>query len=128
MQTIRQNILLKYLWIGLALFIFNFSIDTPDVFGDDVAEDLSFNDIESITELVLEDILGIYNACPEHDENDLDDEGGFCKKFDFKFNQNFPLKIDTKVDLINEERNFIVYNTSHPLSPFLQGLIKPPQV
>jgi len=128
MQTIRQNILLKYLWIGLALFIFNFSIDTPDVFGDEVAEDLNFNDIESIIELVLEDILGIYNACPEYDENDLDDEGGFCKKFDFKFNQNFPLKIDTKVDLINEERNFIVYNTSHPLSPFLQGLIKPPQV
>jgi hypothetical protein len=128
MQFIRQNILLKYLWIGLALFIFNVSIDTPDAFGDEVAEDLSFNDIESIGELVLEDILGIYNACPEHDENDLNDEGGFCKKVDFQFNQNLSFTIDTKVYLINEERIFIVHNTSQPVSPFLQGLIKPPQV
>lgn len=127
MQSIRQNILLKYLWIGLALFIFNFSIDTPDVFGDEVAEDLSYNDIESITELILEDVLGIYNACPEHDENDLEDEGGFCKKFDFKFNQNTPITVDMRVDIINEERTFIVYRTSHQLSPFLKGLIKPPQ-
>lgn len=128
MQTIRRNIFLKYLWIGLALFIFNFSIDAPDAFGDEVAEDLSFNDIESIGELVLEDILGIYNACPEHDENDLEDEGGFCKKFDFKFNQNLTFTIDTKVYLFNEERIFIVHNTSQPISPFLKGLIKPPQV
>lgn len=127
MQTIRQNILLRYLWIGLALFILNVSIDAPDAFGDEVAEDLSFNDIESISELILEDFLGIYNACPEHDENDLEDEGGFCKKFDFKFNQNIQLTLDTKVVIINEERTFIVYRTSRQLSPFLKGLIKPPQ-
>lgn len=127
MQTIRQNILLRYLWIGLALFILNVSIDAPDAFGDEVAEDLSFNDIESISELILEDFLGIYNACPEHDENDLEDEGGFCKKFDFKFNQNIQLTLDTKVAIINEERTFIVYRTSRQLSPFLKGLIKPPQ-
>lgn len=119
---------MKYLWIGLTLFIFNFSIDAPDAFGDNVAEDLSFNDIESISELILEDLLGIYDACPEHDENDLEDEGGFCKKVDFQFNQNLPFTIDTIVYLINEERNFIVHNTCQPISPFLQGLIKPPQV
>lgn len=127
MQSIRQNILLRYLWIGLALFILNVSIDAPDAFGEEVAEDLSFNDIESISELILEDFLGIYNACPEHDENDLEDEGGFCKKFDFKFNQNIQLTLDTKVAIINEERTFIVYRTSRQLSPFLKGLIKPPQ-
>lgn len=127
MQSIRQNILLKYLWIGLALFILNVSIDAPDAFGDEVAEDLSFNDIESISELILEDFLGIYNACPEHDENDLEDEGGLCKKFDFKFNQNTPVTVDMKVDIIDEERTFIVYRTSRQLSPFLKGLIKPPQ-
>jgi hypothetical protein len=128
MQFIRQNILLKYLWIGLALFIFNVSIDTPDAFGDEVAEDLSFNDIESISELVLEDILGIYNAFPEHDENDREDEGGFCKKIDFQFNQNSSITVDTKVNVFNEERILSVHNTPQPVSPFLQGLIKPPQV
>lgn len=128
MHSIRRNIFLKYLWIGLALFIFNFSIDAPDAFGDAVPEDLSYNDIESITELILEDVLGIYNAFPEHEENDPEDEGGRCKKFDFKFNQNLPLTIDTKVAIFNEERIFSVYNTSQPVSPFLQGLIKPPQV
>jgi hypothetical protein len=128
MKQLRENLLIKYLWVGMAFFIFNFSIDVPDSFGDIVPENLNINDIESITELVLEDVLGIYNAVPEHDENDLDDEGGFCKKVDFQFNQNLSFTIDTKVYLINEERIFIVHNTSQPVSPFLQGLIKPPQV
>ena len=127
MQFIRQNILLKYLWIGLALFVFNVSIDTPDAFGDEVAEDLSFNDIESIAELVLENVLGVYDAIPEHDENDLEDEGGFCKKVDYKFNQTINYQIVTLQKKIDEEKFCLQHPSSKPQSAYSKGLIKPPQ-
>lgn len=126
MQFIRQNILLKYLWISLTIFIFNFSIDAPDVYGDAVAEDLSFNDIESISELILEDVLGIYNAFPEHDENDLEDDGGFCKKFEYKCEKRVCFE-QIPLPEYKEKREYFESISTHPQSPFLKGLIKPPQ-
>lgn len=66
----------------LAVYTFNFSIDSPDAHPDTVAEDLSVNDIESIFELVAEHFLGIENAVEERDERDHDDGGSFeFKKF-----------------------------------------------
>jgi hypothetical protein len=126
MKLIRDNICLKYICIGMAFFIFNFSIDTPDTYGDQVAEDLSFNDIESIAELVLENVLGVYDAIPEHDENDFDDEGGFCKKFDYKFNHDFSYKFISLKPVI-EEKTFVQHSSSQPQSAYSNGLIKPPE-
>ena len=66
----------------MALYVFNFSIDSPDGHPDSVAEDLSVNDIESVYELVAETILGIENAVEERDERDPDDGSSFqFKKF-----------------------------------------------
>ena len=59
----------------MALYLFNFSIDSPDGHPDTVAEDLSVNDIESVYEFVAEIILGIENAVEERDERDPDDGG-----------------------------------------------------
>jgi hypothetical protein len=61
----------------LAIYLLNFSIDTRDANPDHIAEDLSFNDIESMYEFFAEEILGIENAVAEHDENDPDDGGSF---------------------------------------------------
>ena len=55
------------------LHILNFSIDPPDILSDSVPEDLSYNEIESVVELVLEEGLGIENAIPESDEVDNPD-------------------------------------------------------
>ena len=110
----------------LALVILNFSIDAPDAYSDTVAEDLSFNDIESITEFVLEDVIGIYNAIPEHDENDYEDEGGGCKKYDFSFNQKV-IYVCASIYLIIKYKPYFDQKESNPQSPFLKGLIKPPQ-
>jgi hypothetical protein len=63
-------------WL-MALYLFNFSIDTRDAHPDHIAEDLSLNDIESIFEFSLECILGIHNAVAEHDERDQDHAGSF---------------------------------------------------
>ena len=126
MKQLRENLLIKNLWLGMAFFIFNFSIDAPDSFGDIVPENLNINDIESITELVLEDVLGIYNAIPEHDENDLEDEGGFCKKIDFKFNPQECLLLMPSF-VIYVKKPISISTKVHFKSPSLKGLIKPPQ-
>lgn len=126
MQKLSHNALTRYLWIVMAVFIFNFSIDAPDAYGDEVAEDLSFNDIESISELILEDVLGIYNAFPEHDENDLEDDGGFCKKFECKFEKRVYSE-QIPLPKCKEKREHVERISTDPQSPFLKGLIKPPQ-
>jgi hypothetical protein len=54
----------------MALHILNCSIDSPDPLPECISEDLSINDIESISELIIEDFLGFENAIAEHDEQD----------------------------------------------------------
>jgi hypothetical protein len=58
----------------LAMYLFNYSIDSRDAHLDHIGEDLSYNDVESIVEFTLEYVLGIENAMKEHDEQD-DDNG-----------------------------------------------------
>lgn len=74
MQKFRLNILFRFFWVVLACHILNLSIDAPDTKSDSVPEDLTFNDIESISELFLENCLGMKNIIAEHDEPD--DQGG----------------------------------------------------
>lgn len=72
----------------MALHIFNLSIDAPDAQPESIAEDLSVNDIESVTELVLEKLLMIENAIPESDEKDTDDGSPLeIKKIEFFTNK-----------------------------------------
>ena len=59
----------------MALYVLNFSVDPPDghvrttVYGQE-EENLSVNEMESVGEWILEHILGVTNAVPEHDESD----------------------------------------------------------
>lgn len=54
----------------MGLHLFNISIDTVDRYDENVPEDLSFNDQESFTELIAEQILGFEDAFPEMDDVD----------------------------------------------------------
>lgn len=58
--------------ILMALHIFNISVDTPDADPDSKPEDLSYNDMESVVEIILEKCLDYDNAIAEHDEADED--------------------------------------------------------
>jgi hypothetical protein len=46
------------------------SVDPPDGHSDAVAENLSFNEMESIVEILLENVLDIKGAISEQDESD----------------------------------------------------------
>lgn len=72
MKLLREHIIFRFLWVVLALHILNVSVDTPDAQPDNIREDFSFNDMESIAEIILEQVLNIDNAIPEHDESDND--------------------------------------------------------
>lgn len=77
----------------MGLHIINLSIDAPDQYApiqliSNQSENLAINDIESLTELFLEQGLGIDDAVPEHDEPD--EESNLLKlKQDYVFTNSF---------------------------------------
>lgn len=62
-------------WCLVLVQLLNVSVDPPDLVVIDSPEDLSFNDPESLVEIVAEHILGYEDALPEYDENDSDRDG-----------------------------------------------------
>lgn len=73
----------KYIALYMTFVIGNMSIDAPDtirfVNNQYVStEDLSINEMESISEWVLEKVFGITNAVPEYDDEDVN---SICKVF-----------------------------------------------
>lgn len=57
----------------MGLYLLNISVDSADPNPEYIAENLSFNDQESIIEIVVEKILGYEDAIKEYDDNDTDD-------------------------------------------------------
>jgi hypothetical protein len=91
MKFIREHIGFKLLWLVMALHILNCSVDSPDPQPESVPEDLSYNDMESVIEIVLELGFDMKNAVPEQDDQDTDDSGAFSikKSVDFFVNNTF---------------------------------------
>jgi hypothetical protein len=126
MRALRDNSSIKYLWLFLVFLIFNYSIDVPDYYGDQVTEDLTYNDIESISELVLEVVLQIKDAVPEHDEDDPDENSGFAKKIDIQFFNSVLIKEKKIIYSIDFEHTFSIPFFFFE-NPYLNRQIKPPQ-
>lgn len=71
----HHTVLHRLFCLLMALHVINISVDAPDGYAgcavqSQQREDLSVNDIESLSELVLEECFGFVNAVPEHDEPD----------------------------------------------------------
>ena len=71
MRCVRQNIFSRFLIRLLTVIILNVSVDPPDLYDHTVPEDLSYNDIESIVEWVLEDVCQFENAIAEHEDQTI---------------------------------------------------------
>lgn len=100
MTKIRDTLMVKILSFTLILFVLNLSIDSPDLYLENIDEDLTYNEFESIFEFVVEDCLEYGDVIPESDDND-DDSKFKVKKIDvlsisFKFEiySHFLLNID----------------------------------
>jgi hypothetical protein len=73
LSQIRNNAFTKILWGFMGLYLFNISVDTADPNPQHIPEDLSFNDQESVIEIIIEQVLGYENAIKEYDDHDLED-------------------------------------------------------
>lgn len=113
----------------MALHILNFSIDAPDATNSLIAEDLLFNEIESITEWFAEEVLNIENAFSESDELG-DEEMGFIKKIvEIKFYQVTFVDEITTPFLKNVKNNSTSVNYSKPFcfSIYISIFSPPPE-
>lgn len=72
----------QFLWGMMALYLFNFSVDTADNTITNAPEDLTFNDQESLVEIIVEKVLGYENAISEHDEPDTEEKRGSTQSID----------------------------------------------
>ena len=96
MKFIRENIIFRFLWFTMALHILNCSVDTPDAGPQNIPEDLSYNDMESIVEIILEQIIGVENAIAEMDDTDTDESGAFTIKKGLDFS-NYPSSLKSLI-------------------------------
>lgn len=129
MNTLRQNKIFNLLWIVMALHILNFSIDAPDVIDRNIAEDLSYNEIESFTELITENILGIENALSETDEKG-DEETEFFKKYSeitFYFISSKDKMINDSLKSIKNRSTSNLYSTPYCSTIYISIFSPPPE-
>lgn len=80
MYRFRQHFIFRLFWLFMAVHVINCSIDAPDAMPDYVPEDLTYNDMESIAEIIFEQVFNIKDAFAEHDENDTEDGSSFSVK------------------------------------------------
>lgn len=129
MNTLRQNKIFNLLWIVMALHILNFSIDAPDVIDRNIAEDLSYNEIESFTELITENILGIENAFSETDEKG-DEETEFFKKYSeitFYFSSSKDKTVNDSLRSIKNSSTSNLYSTPYCSTIYISIFSPPPE-
>lgn len=72
-SSIRNSVLTRFFWGMMGLYLLNISVDTADPYPEHIPEDLSFNDQESIVEIIIEKVLGYENAIAEYDDHDTED-------------------------------------------------------
>lgn len=100
-SQIRNSNFSQFFWIFMGLYLLNLSVDMADPDSLHVAEDLTFNDQESIIELVVETFLGYEDAFQEFDDPDAEEQ---------------TQKSQGKIDLINNIfQDFLTQTAKEPL-------------
>jgi hypothetical protein len=126
MRFFRYHIVFRIICLVVIFQLLNLSIDAPDAQPDYLPENLVINDIESIVELVLEDLLGIDNAISEQDEPDEESNSSLNKKIEFLHQKTYiqnSLLIRFKPRLICR-----IYKSNHYLFDFTKEIIQPPEI
>lgn len=80
MNSTFSHIIHKIIAILLALNVLNNCVDSVDPISQGMMEDLSYNDIESVAELIAEIIFVFDNASIELEDNDAENDGANLKE------------------------------------------------
>jgi hypothetical protein len=120
------SILTRIVCVVLAIHFFNFSVDPADKHSDSVPEDLSVNDIESVSELVIEVVFGYGDVFGEHDERDTHHGGrlGICKIYI----SNAIFQLNNLSPNSNSSSEFHIADCRRMLSRTTNVLSPPPKV
>jgi hypothetical protein len=112
----------------MALHILNFSIDNPHTLFEHDAVDAKFEEVDSVVELVLEDVLQFENAIPEHHSKSPLTNKFSAKKMVWVFEHYQPLHFKKPVAL-NYKPAVTTTFYSHQLynSPLLSLFSPPPE-
>lgn len=83
-RLIRNSLLIRYFWSFMSFYLLNCYVEFPDAQTNFFTENITFNDPESIIEIVVEKVLGYENTIAEYDDNDTNQN--FFGKSTFSLN------------------------------------------
>jgi hypothetical protein len=112
----------------MAFYLLNISVDTPYLFQNKQPANLTFNDQESIIEVLFEKVLGFENAIPENDDADTEQKKALKKGYSIdKFVVHF-WELKTKISFTNLRKNVIFQDQTAFKKPYLEIHSPPPEV
>lgn len=111
----------------MGLFLLNISVDTADPNPENIPEDLSINDQESILEIVVEQVLGYEDAFKEYDDHDT---GNHNKKTNVEIDlfNNYLADCIIKQSFIGSEKQKFPHLNTFLNNGFQKLDIPPPKV
>ena len=126
-KQIRHSLLTQYFWGFMSLYLLNCFVDSLDAQPNHFPEDLTYNDMESIIEIVVEKALGFENAIPEYDDNDTNQNSHLKSNFftDFFVIPIIGLSIDKNYMCLKKEK--LVFQNPILLTPYFKIHIPPPE-
>jgi hypothetical protein len=124
----RHTKIKTYFWGFMAFYLLNISVDTPYLFQNKQPANLTFNDQESIIEVLFEKVLGFENAIPENDDTDSEQKKAFKKGYSIdKFVVPF-WELKTKISFTNLRKNANFQDQTTFKKPYLEIHSPPPEV
>ena len=124
MQAFKQHIIFRFFCLVLAIHILNCSVDAPDVRPENIPEDLSYNDMESVMEIVLENVFEIKDAIAEQDDHDSNGDNNLNFKKQVFF--CYCATLETKKIQTNEIQIIVQTNYDEQFSSQFHPEIVPP--
>lgn len=112
----------------MALYLLNCSVDSPDGHPNYVVPDASFNDQESIIEVVVEQLLGYEDAIPENEDTDSEQHSNLKKSKYIDFYILRDLNPNSTNALVEINKTHLFQNHKAFLNPFLEIQSPPPKV
>lgn len=79
------HFLIRFTCLILALQLLNCSVDAPDADSSWAAEDLGYNEQESLVEILVEKVFNMGNVIAEQDDGDSGGESAAKKVLSFDF-------------------------------------------
>lgn len=132
-KRMHHTVLHRLFCLLMALHVINMSVDAPDdyavyrVLNAQQRENLSVNDIESLSELVVEEWFGFANAVPEHDEPDGNSSLAEFEEEEYIVTQSFvfaPFLALAHFLVVTERLSF---HTTYAPTPVVEIVAPPPR-